>query len=170
MLTLPFPLPVQSGGKVRESSLAASFYAPFGLHARGALAGVVRGMLREPAQEMDPHISSVMTNSLFRGPDQPGPALDLAAQLVQQGRDHGLPPYADWVAFCGGEAARPRSFRDLEPRMGVAAAAALRSVYANVSDVDLLPAALSERPAPGEPLHSPAPGPSLNCAVQFKKI
>ena len=139
---------MQSGGKVRESSLAASFYAPFGLHTRGSLAGVVRGMARERAQQMDPHISSVMTNSLFHTPGQPGAGLDLAAQLVQQGRDHALPPYADWRHFCGGQ--RPRSFQDLEPLMGAEAAAALASVYRNVTDVDLLPGALSERPAPGQ--------------------
>ncbi|XP_026292684.2 uncharacterized protein LOC113217054 [Frankliniella occidentalis] len=149
-----------AGGRVRESSLAVSFYAPFGLHARGALAGVVRGMLLDPAQQSDAHINSVMTNSLFHAPGQPGPGLDLAAQLIQQGRDHGLPPYADWVSFCGGEAARPRSFRDLEVRMSAEAAAALQSVYANVSDVDLLPAALSERPVAGALV-----GPTLACLL-----
>ncbi|XP_034244219.1 uncharacterized protein LOC117646942 [Thrips palmi] len=150
----------KSGGKVREASLAASFYAPFGLHTRGALAGLMRGLLRDRAQQPDSHISSIMTNSLFQAPGQPGPGLDLAAQLIQQGRDHGLPPYGDWVAFCGGEASRPRSFHDLEPRMGVEAVNALRSVYANVSDVDLLPAALSEYPSPGALL-----GPTLTCLL-----
>ena len=56
-----------------------------------------------------------------------GFGLDLAAQLIQQGRDHGVAGYNEWRKFCGLE--RANSFRDLTDTMETSVIEALQRVY-----------------------------------------
>jgi len=56
-----------------------------------------------------------------------GSGLDLAAQVIQHGRDHGLPGYTLWRKFCG--LPPVTSFRDLTDVMSLQVVASLRKVY-----------------------------------------
>ena len=56
-----------------------------------------------------------------------GFGLDLAAQLIQQGRDHGVAGYNEWRKFCGLQ--RAKSFRDLADTMERPVIEALQRVY-----------------------------------------
>lgn len=53
--------------------------------------------------------------------------MDLMAQLIQQGRDHGLPPYIRWRKFCG--LGYVNAFRDLLDLMSGDTVASLQSIY-----------------------------------------
>lgn len=55
-------------------------------------------------------IESAVRNNLFV--DNKGLSLDLGAFNIQRGRDHGLPPYADWRKHCG--LSVPSTFEHLE--------------------------------------------------------
>lgn len=56
-----------------------------------------------------------------------GKGMDLVAQLIQQGRDHGLPAYIQWRKFCG--LGHVHTFRDLLDLMNGDTVAALQSIY-----------------------------------------
>lgn len=55
-------------------------------------------------------IESAVRNNLFV--DNQGLSFDLGAFNIQRGRDHGLPPYADWRKHCG--LSVPTTFEHLE--------------------------------------------------------
>uniref|UniRef100_A0A0K8SGF7 Peroxidasin n=3 Tax=Lygus hesperus TaxID=30085 RepID=A0A0K8SGF7_LYGHE len=150
------------GSAAGEESLGESFYAPFKLYNRDGLDSVIQGLLRSPALNNNQHINSVFTDHMYHQPSKAGGGLDLVAQLIQKGRDHGIPGYIQWRKFCGlGEAL---TFSDLEREIPEEALTSLRTVYRNVSEIDLLSGALSEWVAEGSTV-----GPTLRCllAKQF---
>lgn len=53
--------------------------------------------------------------------------LDYVAQIVQQGRDHGLPKYLNWRRYCGLN--QVREFSDLRGMMATDTIDRLRTVY-----------------------------------------
>lgn len=53
--------------------------------------------------------------------------MDLVAQVIQQGRDHGLPTYIKWREFCS--LSPVRSFNDLKAFMDSKAVNTLQTVY-----------------------------------------
>ncbi|BET01861.1 Animal haem peroxidase [Nesidiocoris tenuis] len=153
------------GTRAGEESLTDSFYAPFKLYNRDGLNSITFGLLRSPALNNNQHVNSVFTNRMFYQPGNAGGGLDLVAQLIQRGRDHGLPGYVQWRQFCGLSSAQ--TFSDLQQEIPEETIAALRAVYRNVSEIDLLPGALSERVTEGGTV-----GPTLRCllAKQFAAI
>lgn len=56
--------------------------------------GLMRGLLTDPSQNMDPFVTFDLTNRLFETTHDNG--MDLAAFNIQRGRDHGLPSYNEW--------------------------------------------------------------------------
>ena len=87
-----------------------------------------------------------------------GIGLDLAAQIIQHGRDHGIPGYVKWRDFCG--LPQVQTFEQLSDVMAAATIAALKSTYRNVGDIDLFTGGLAETPNKGAVV-----GPTLGCLI-----
>ncbi|KAK7110541.1 hypothetical protein V1264_014394 [Littorina saxatilis] len=104
------------------------------------LMGVVNGLLRAPAQEVDRWYTVGMTNHLFENGSRTG--TDIVSLNIQRGRDHGLRPYNDWRDFCSLD--RIEDFHQMGPDGNV-----FQRVYSTTNDIDLYSGALSERPVAG---------------------
>jgi hypothetical protein len=122
--------------------LADAFFSPDTFVASG-LAPLLRGLARQPAQEIDPHIVDDVRNFLFGAPGQGG--FDLASLNLQRGREHGLPGYNQVRVDFGLPALT--SFAEVNPDPGVQAA--LAAAYATVDDIDAWVGGLSEAHTPG---------------------
>lgn len=97
------------------------------------------------------------------GDEQPdvllsGAGLDLAAQIIQHGRDHGIPGYVKWREFCGLPAVQ--SFDQLNDVMTQPTIATLRSIYKHVNDIDLFTGGIAETPNTGAVV-----GRTLGCLI-----
>lgn len=112
--------------KVGEQKLAATFYAPFSLYEPGGFDTVLKGLLHQRAQKEDSHINEIMTNHMFQESSSRS-GLDLAAQIIQMGRDHGIPPYHKWREFC--HFPKVFTFSDLNGIMLPDTVASLQRVY-----------------------------------------
>jgi peroxidase len=100
----------------------------------------------------------------FKGQNATG--LDLAALIIQMGRDHGIPSYTNNREGC--RLSRPRSFEELKPLLWDSVDLnALKNVYESVDDADLFVLGLAEKADRGSLL-----GPTFNCIFrrQFKKV
>ncbi len=73
--------------------LASAFFNPSVLHEEGGIDPVIRGLIYQPAQEIDTCVVDDVRNFLFGRPGAGG--FDLAALNIQRGRDHGLGTYND---------------------------------------------------------------------------
>ena len=147
----------QSGLKVRVEKLSESFYKPFSLYEPNMIDNILRGITKSHSESEDLHVNAEMTNKMFMN-STTGMGLDLVAQVIQQGRDHGLAGYAKWREFCGLPAVK--DFSDLADIMGAETIAKLRSVYAAVEDVDLFTGGLGEVPSKGAVV-----GPTFACLI-----
>ncbi|XP_043224190.1 uncharacterized protein LOC122382646 isoform X2 [Amphibalanus amphitrite] len=149
---------LRNGDRVTgELDLTRTFYAPFDLYAKGKMDQVLEGLVHEKAMAEDVFISEAMTNKLFED-SADGFGLDLAAQLIQQGRDHGVAGYNEWRKFCGLE--RAKSFRDLTDTMEASVIEALQRVYNHVDDIDLFTGGLAETANIGALV-----GPTFGCLI-----
>ena len=84
--------------------------------------------------------------------------LDLAAQIIQHGRDHGIPGYVKWREFCG--LPTVQTFEELNDVMSVQTIATLKSIYRHVNDIDLFTGGLAETPNTGAVV-----GRTLGCLI-----
>ena len=84
---------------------------------------------------------------------------------VQRSRDHGLPFYLEWREECGLEPVE--NWSDLQKIMLAQDVNALKSLYKDVSLIELYPAILLEKTIPGT-----RTGPTLQCLLlkQFKSL
>lgn len=147
----------QSGTKVKTEHFSESFYKPFSLYEDNMIDHIIRGMTKSHTQSEDVHVISDMTNKMFMNAST-GMGLDLVSQIIQQGRDHGLPGYAKWRRFCG---LPPISrFEDLGDVMGQAAVKIIRDSYKNIEDIDLYTGGLAEVPSKGAVV-----GPTFACLI-----
>ena len=78
--------------------LGDSFFNPVQYNTSGGTDPILRGLLTENARRSDEFLNPVLTNALFRTPEDLG--RDLGALNINRGRDHGLAPYPVWREFC----------------------------------------------------------------------
>ena len=109
---------------------------------------------------------AVREELILEGPDG-GFSGDLTAINVQRGRDHGLPPYVEFLKACGKP--RIKTFRQLwwQQVMSSKAFLRLRRAYKSVLDIDLFAGAMNEFPSRGS-----AVGFTFRCILtqQFRNL
>lgn len=125
-------------------ALRDAFFTPETLltAANGGIDPILRGLLSQRAQEVDPFVVDDVRDFLF------GPmGFDLAALNMQRGRDHGLPSYVEMRDVMFGSQMGYTTFDDWSDLDGIMADAiieALQSVYDDVRDIDLWIGGLAE--------------------------
>lgn len=134
------------------------------LETAGSVDRLLLGLINQPAQRRDEHISEELTNHLFQTPSFPF-GMDLASINIQRGRDHGIPPYVRWREPC---ALSPiRDFDDLDKVIPPSTASKFRSVYSSVEDIDLFSGGIAEKSVKGGLV-----GPTFACIIgqQFNNL
>lgn len=122
--------------------LADAFFRP-DVFVSSGMAPILRGLAKQPAQEIDSYIVDAVRNFLFGPPGAGG--FDLASLNIQRGRDHGLPSY-NRVRVDFGLPART-SFAEISSDPVIQAN--LAAAYATVDDVDVWVGGLAEDHVPG---------------------
>ncbi|XP_011505664.1 PREDICTED: peroxidasin-like protein [Ceratosolen solmsi marchali] len=149
----------QSEHKSGERSLLSAFYAPQELYEAGAIdrliAGATAGHSRNP---LPPSLNEVLVERYFHDGKTRETPVDYAAQIIQQGRDHGLPAYIHWRSVCNLQ--EVQSFKDLEGTVARDVISRLQGIYRKVEEIDLVTGALSETPLSGSVL-----GPTFICLL-----
>lgn len=149
----------RSALKSGERSLLSAFYAPQEIYEAGAIdrliAGATAGHSRKPSP---PGLNEILLERYFHDGKSNDIAVDYAAQIIQQGRDHGLPPYVRWRRFCN--LPDVANFESLRGTMTKDTIERLRNVYRNVQDIDLVTGLLSEAPLSDSVL-----GPTFLCLL-----
>ena len=81
--------------------LQDAFFAPFRLLEEQGIEPLIRGLLASPVKlrHTSQGLNLNLTEALFAQAN--AVALDLASLNIQRGRDHGLPSYSQWRAYCG---------------------------------------------------------------------
>lgn len=147
----------QSGKNIKSEHFSDTFYKPFELYQPNMIDHVIRGMTKSHAQAEDVHVVGDMTNKMFMNSTS-GMGLDLVSQIIQQGRDHGLPGYSKWRKFCG--LPQVNRFEDLLDVMSSNTLNVLRKIYPTVQDIDLFTGGLAEVPTKGSVI-----GPTFACLI-----
>lgn len=143
--------------KGASMNLKDSFFNPELIHS-GLTPNLIATMLNSKAAVMDPFLTPSLKNFLYHHSGQDTFGSDLAAFNIQRGRDHGIPPYVDYVKFCFGFVVR--SWKDLHAFMHPEHIAKLRKVYGDFRDIDLFTGGLYERKAIDADI-----GPTFACIV-----
>jgi peroxidase len=132
-------------------------------------------MLVQPSRHMTQFVTEEITNFLFpfgkrpRAAEEPLPQYgkDLTAFDVQRGRDHGLPGYNRFRVLCGLPAIRSMEPADRPEELAYHNWDNLARLYRRPDDIDLMAAAVLERPVEGGLV-----GPVLTCLMgwQFRSL
>ncbi|XP_029185406.2 peroxidasin-like isoform X1 [Acropora millepora] len=124
--------------------------------------GLIMKGLRSDRMRIVDHIFSPAVRERLIFDD--GLSGDLTAINVQRGRDHGLPPYVEFLKACG---KRVRTFGQLRQVMSFVSHLRLRRVYRSVLDIDLFAGAMNEFPLRGS-----AVGFTFGCILtqQFRNL
>lgn len=141
--------------------LASAFFDPTRLTEGGGIEPLLRGLAKQPAQEIDTLIIDNVRNFLFGPPGAGG--FDLASLNIQRGRDHGLPGLNEVRRNFG---LKPlKGFRELSPDRDLQNQ--FESVYESVEDVDVWVGALAESPVRGAMV-----GPTIHAVLrdQFLRL
>lgn len=126
---------------------------------------LIRGLIGEPMEQLDPFITKEVTNHLFEDKKKQFSGMDLISLNIHRGRDHGLPGYNSYREVCSLK--RALTFQDLSGEIPQDVLQKLQETYAAVDDIDLFTGSISERPIQGGLL-----GPTMTCiiATQFKRL
>ncbi|MEM7697427.1 MAG: peroxidase family protein [Verrucomicrobiota bacterium] len=135
----------RDGQEIAEGNidLANAFFNPAALVDEGGIEPILRGLARQPAQEIDAKLVDDVRNFLFGPPGSGG--FDLASLNIQRGREHGIASYNDVRADYG----LRRVVRFEQISSDPVVAGQLASVYENVDQVDVWVGALAEDKARG---------------------
>ncbi|XP_040343781.1 putative oxidoreductase PXDNL [Herpailurus yagouaroundi] len=157
-----------SFGEIPEGHLPLhkAFFAPSRVIDEGGIDPLLRGLFGTAAKLRVPSqlLSLELTEKLFSSARSV--ALDLAATTIQRGRDHGIPPYADFRVFCNLSSAE--RFEDLRNEIKDAGIRQkLKKLYGSPGNIDLWPALMVEDLIPGTRV-----GPTLMClfVTQFQRL
>ncbi|MDF1657039.1 MAG: peroxidase family protein [Verrucomicrobiales bacterium] len=123
--------------------LASAFFNPALITDEGGIEPLLRGLSRQPAQEIDTLLVDDVRNFLFGPPGSGG--FDLASLNIQRGRDHGLPGLNEVRRNFG---LKPiDDFHDLTKDDDLEDG--FESVYDSVEEIDVWVGGLAERPVRG---------------------
>ncbi|XP_013777552.2 uncharacterized protein LOC106462198, partial [Limulus polyphemus] len=144
--------------KLGSTPMSQTFFDPKDMYEPNKFNEYLLGLVSQRAQRRDEFISKEMTNSFFSD-SKPGSGMDLAAMVIQQGRDHGIAGYTHWRKFCRLDPVI-YSFNDLHSVMSVNTVDKLAHLYKHVDDIDLFTGGLAENPVTGA-----AVGPTFGCLL-----
>ncbi|VDM96570.1 unnamed protein product, partial [Thelazia callipaeda] len=150
----------EGSGKSRKS-WSTVFNDP-GLLYRDKLDSILRFLLREAIRKPGLHMNMPFKNEFLRGTATFG--VDLAAMIIQMGRDHGIPGYTAFRRACG--LPPVSNFTDLEGVLNTFDVDKLSKLYTHIDDVDLFVLGMAEKPELGALV-----GPTFACIIgrQFEK-
>ncbi|XP_035230877.1 uncharacterized protein LOC118202791, partial [Stegodyphus dumicola] len=154
---------------VGSMQISETHFFPQPLYQKEALDQFLLGMTNQRAQSMDEFITREMNNNLFDERDRDAKDdgyMDLAAWIIQQGRDHGIPSYLEWRNVCR-LSPSVHNFTQLRQIMTSSAAQKIPQIYKDVRDIDLFTGGLSEKPLIGGVV-----GPTFACILsrQFQHL
>lgn len=118
--------------------LVSAFFNPATITDEGGIEPILRGLSRQPAQQIDTMLVDEVRNFLFGPPGAGG--FDLAALNIQRGRDHGLPGYNEVRRNFGLEPAD--TFEDITTDAKIWQQ--LENIYGDVELVDVWVGGLAE--------------------------
>jgi peroxidase len=72
---------------------------------------IIRGLVAEPMEQLDPFVTNEITNHLFEDKKRSFSGLDLISLNIHRARDHGIPGYNSYRAVCNLKKAE--SFQEL---------------------------------------------------------
>ena len=152
-------------GKMR---LRDNFRNPKPLVESNNFDNLIRGLAAQPVHDFDNVFTTEMTEWLFPKNDSKtgvSAGIDIVAANVQRGRDHQLPTYPSYRAYCGYK--KPESWTDMTDLIAPDHVHRLFHIYDSPADVDLYIAQVMERPVYGSLL-----GPTSHCIVsdQFERL
>lgn len=123
------------------------------------------GLIKTAGMQVDRYFSFPIRNQLFEIRGKNASGVDLISVNIMRGRDVGLLPYVKYRSLVGLPAVS--TWNDLSSTFTAANLAALKTVYADVADVDLYTGLVMETPLPGGQL---GPTASWIIAEQFRAL
>ncbi|XP_054709398.1 uncharacterized protein LOC129219104 [Uloborus diversus] len=158
MMPSHFDLYSKEYKKVGSRAMSDTFFRTDEMYDSNTFNEYLIGLVSQKAQNRDEFISKEMTNNVFSDV-RTGSGTDLAAFIIQQGRDHGIPGYTYWRKFCRTEPI-VNSFDDLRAAMPSDTIQKLTKIYRSVHDIDLFTGGLAETPLNGAVI-----GPTFACLL-----
>ncbi|XP_077546923.1 peroxidase-like isoform X3 [Haemaphysalis longicornis] len=125
--------------------LKENYFFPFNFY-NGDLDDVLLGLIKQRAQTFDKFVTTGVSNHLYRLRNESF-GLDLITLNIQRAREHGIRPYVDYLKFCTNDDIT--SFDGLKKYIDGSVVDLYKTIYANVKDIDLFSAGISEIHVPG---------------------
>ncbi|WKY05060.1 hypothetical protein Q1695_005794 [Nippostrongylus brasiliensis] len=153
-----------AGNNRRDEPLGNVFTNPSFIYQRNRIDAVLRFLTQAPIMKPGLHLTPELRNA-FRKGGSTSQGVDMAALIIQMGRDHGIPGYLQWRRYC--QLDNVESFASMSTKMlSSVNVSFFEELYDSPEDVDLFVGGLAEAPLPGALL-----GPTFSClfAEQLEK-